>query len=109
MTDATITPTDNGAYMVEGPLRVVDADGTEYELSQQTTILLCRCGHSSTKALVDVFAAVGASEKAAAVVEPGKGALDDPPLAAEPGAMLSLTARDDRLDAPLPDEPASRG
>jgi len=28
MTDATITPTDNGPYMVEGPLRVVDADGT---------------------------------------------------------------------------------
>jgi hypothetical protein len=39
---------------------------------------------------VDVFAAVGANEKAAAVVEPGEGALDDPPLAAEPGAMLSL-------------------
>ena len=39
MTDATITPTDNGPYMVEGPARVVDANGTEYDLSEQTTDL----------------------------------------------------------------------
>jgi len=74
MTDATITPTDNGPYMVEGLLRVVDTDGTEYDLSQQTTIFLCRCGHSGTK------------PQAAVVVEPGEGALDDPAVAAEPGA-----------------------
>jgi CDGSH-type Zn-finger protein len=35
--------------MVVGLLKVVDADGTEYDLSQQTTYFLCRCGHSSTK------------------------------------------------------------
>jgi CDGSH-type Zn-finger protein len=45
--------------MVEGPLRVVDADGTEYELSEQTTIFLCRCGYSSTKPFCD-----GTHEKA---------------------------------------------
>jgi CDGSH-type Zn-finger protein len=45
--------------MLEDPLRVVDADGTEYELSQQTTIFLCRCGHSSTKPFCD-----GTHEKA---------------------------------------------
>jgi len=34
---------------------------------------------------VDVVAAVGADEEAAAVVEPGKGAFDDPAVTAEPG------------------------
>jgi CDGSH-type Zn-finger protein len=53
MTGATITPTDNGPYMVEGPARVVDADGTEYDLPEQTTTFLCRCGHSSTKPFCD--------------------------------------------------------
>jgi hypothetical protein len=33
MTDVTITPTDNGPYMVEGPVKIVDADGTAYDLS----------------------------------------------------------------------------
>jgi hypothetical protein len=55
---------------------------------------------------VDVVAAVGADEEAAAVVEPGEGALDDPAVAAEPGAVLGLAASDHGLDAALPDEPA---
>ena len=42
MTNLTITPTDNGPYLVEGPARVVDADGTEYDVSEQTTIFLCQ-------------------------------------------------------------------
>ena len=53
MTDITITPTDNGPYMVEGPVSVVDADGTTYDLSEQTTIFLCRCGGSRTKPFCD--------------------------------------------------------
>ena len=53
---------------------------------------------------MDVVAAVGADEEAAAVVKPGEGALDDPAVAAEPGAVVGLAPRDDRLDAPLPDE-----
>jgi CDGSH-type Zn-finger protein len=50
---ATITPTDNGPYMIEGPVSVVDADGTEYNLSGQTAIFLCRCGGSATKPFCD--------------------------------------------------------
>ena len=50
--------------------------------------------------------AVGAEQQAAAVVEPGEGAFDDPAVAAEPGAVLCLAAGDDRFDAALPDEPA---
>ena len=55
---------------------------------------------------MDVVAPVGADEESAAVVQPGEGALDDPALAAEPGAVLGLAAGDDRLDATLPDEAA---
>ena len=53
MTDATITTTDNGPYMVEGPASVVDADGTAFDLSEQTTIFLCRCGGSRSKPFCD--------------------------------------------------------
>ena len=55
---------------------------------------------------MDVVAAVGAKEQAASVVEPGEGAFDDPAVASEPGAVLGLSAGDDRLDAALPDEAA---
>jgi hypothetical protein len=55
---------------------------------------------------VDVVAAVGADEEAAAVVEPGEGSFDDPAVAAEAGAVVGLAAGDDRLDASLPDEAA---
>jgi hypothetical protein len=55
---------------------------------------------------VDVVAAVGADEEAAAVVEPGEAAFDDPALAAEAGAVPNLAAGNDRLDAALPDEAA---
>jgi hypothetical protein len=55
---------------------------------------------------VDVVAAVGADQEAAAVVEPGEAAFDDPTLAAEAGAVLGLAAGDDRLDATRPDEAA---
>jgi hypothetical protein len=53
---------------------------------------------------VDVVAAVGADQQSAAVVQPGEGALDDPAVAAEPGAVLGQAASDQRLDAPLANE-----
>ncbi len=28
MANVTITPTDNGPYLVEGPVKILDADGT---------------------------------------------------------------------------------
>ena len=52
MSDASITPTDNGPYMVQGPVGILDADGTSYEISEQT-IFLCRCGGSGTKPFCD--------------------------------------------------------
>ena len=53
---------------------------------------------------MDVVAAVGADQEAAAAVEPGEGALDDPTVTAKPGAVLGLASCDQRLDAALPDE-----
>jgi hypothetical protein len=46
--DVTITPTDDGPYLVEGSITLLDAGGNQYEVSD--TIALCRCGHSSPSA-----------------------------------------------------------
>jgi CDGSH-type Zn-finger protein len=54
--DVTLTPTDNGPYLVEGSVTLLDAEGNQYEVSD--TVALCRCGHSSTKPFCD-----GAHEK----------------------------------------------
>ena len=53
---------------------------------------------------MDVVAAVAADEEAAAVVQPGDGAFDDPTVTAETGAVLALAAGDHGLDAGLPDQ-----
>ena len=53
MNRAIITPTDNGPYLIQGPVRIIDADGIEYDLFDQTTIFLCRCGGSRTKPFCD--------------------------------------------------------
>ena len=55
---------------------------------------------------MDIVAAVGADEQPAAGVEPGEGAFDDPAVTAEPGAVLGLSASDQRLDPALPDKAA---
>jgi CDGSH-type Zn-finger protein len=44
----------NGPYKVTGPVRVIDADGNEYDLAEQgEAIALCRCGGSTTKPFCD--------------------------------------------------------
>jgi CDGSH-type Zn-finger protein len=49
----TITVRANGSYLVEGPVRLVDADGNEYDLSAKQRFSLCRCGGSTTKPFCD--------------------------------------------------------
>ena len=44
---------DNGPYKVTGPIRLIDADGTEFELPGEGSIVLCRCGRSETKPFCD--------------------------------------------------------
>jgi CDGSH-type Zn-finger protein len=44
----------NGPYKITGPVRLIDADGNEYELPDEgTPIALCRCGGSTTKPFCD--------------------------------------------------------
>jgi CDGSH-type Zn-finger protein len=54
MTDVavTITPLENGPYLVKGPVTVLDADGSEYQIDR-ATIALCRCGGSTSKPFCD--------------------------------------------------------
>jgi len=47
---------ENGPYRVRGPITLIDADGTEFELEpweKNGTIALCRCGGSTTKPFCD--------------------------------------------------------
>ena len=54
---------------------------------------------------MDFGAAVVADEQSFELVQPGEGALDDPAVSAESGAVLGLAARDHRLDSALTDKP----
>ena len=44
---------DNGPYKVTGPVRLVDAEGAEFEVPEGRAIALCRCGQSATKPFCD--------------------------------------------------------
>jgi CDGSH-type Zn-finger protein len=49
-----ITVRENGPYLVKTPVRVVDADGNEYEIAaDKPNVALCRCGGSTTKPFCD--------------------------------------------------------
>jgi CDGSH iron-sulfur domain-containing protein 3 len=43
---------DNGPYKITGPVRLIDAQGTPFELPEGP-IVLCRCGQSATKPFCD--------------------------------------------------------
>jgi CDGSH iron-sulfur domain-containing protein 3 len=53
MSEVTITVRANGPYKVEGPARIVDAEGRELVVPEGRGIALCRCGHSQTKPFCD--------------------------------------------------------
>ena len=77
MANTTITPTDNGPYLVQGNLALLDADGNAYQVSD--TIALCRCGRSATKPFCDgshettEFSAVNRAERSPFSGEPRRG------------------------------------
>ncbi|MFZ0661573.1 MAG: CDGSH iron-sulfur domain-containing protein [Acidobacteriaceae bacterium] len=73
--EAKITVRLNGPFRVEGPFKLVDANGVEWDLGGKTCISLCRCGHSANKPFCDgTHKTIGfqAPETAAAVVEAQK-------------------------------------
>ena len=54
MAEVEIKARHNGPYKVTGPIRIIDADGNEYELLDDgRPIALCRCGGSKTKPFCD--------------------------------------------------------
>ena len=54
MEQVEIRTRHNGPYKVTGPVRLIDADGNEFDLSQEGgTLALCRCGGSTTKPFCD--------------------------------------------------------
>ena len=54
MTEVEIKARHNGPYKVTGPVRLIDADGNEYELPDDgKPVALCRCGGSTTKPFCD--------------------------------------------------------
>ncbi len=56
MEEVVIKVRENGPYRVSGPVKVIDADGNEFDLAPHTkngTIVLCRCGGSTTKPFCD--------------------------------------------------------
>ncbi|HMD31098.1 MAG TPA: CDGSH iron-sulfur domain-containing protein [Candidatus Acidoferrales bacterium] len=53
MSDAKITPRDNGPLFIEGNFTIADATGKTFGLAGRTAISLCRCGHSANKPFCD--------------------------------------------------------
>lgn len=62
LADVEIEVRESGALRVRGPIRVVDADGNEYDLEKELIreggdtegfIPLCRCGGSKKKPFCD--------------------------------------------------------
>jgi CDGSH-type Zn-finger protein len=51
--EVTIRARANGPYKVEGPVRVIDAEGREFVIPSGDAIVLCRCGHSASKPFCD--------------------------------------------------------
>ena len=56
MEEVEIEVRESGPYRVRGPVRVMDADGNRYDVSQKLVregedgfVSLCRCGGSSIK------------------------------------------------------------
>jgi CDGSH-type Zn-finger protein len=74
MAEVEIKARHNGPYKISGPVRIIDADGNEYELPDDgKPIALCRCGGSKTKPFCDkTHSEIGfqAAERAVAEAEP---------------------------------------
>lgn len=52
MSEVVIKVRESGPYRISGPITLIDADGTAYELPGEN-VALCRCGGSATKPFCD--------------------------------------------------------
>lgn len=53
MSETVISLRPNGPLRVEGPIKLVDSEGHEWDLTGKPAISLCRCGHSANKPFCD--------------------------------------------------------
>jgi CDGSH-type Zn-finger protein len=70
----TITVRNNGSLLVDGPIRLLDAEGNEYPLVAGKKVSLCRCGASVNKPFCDgTHSKIGfaAAERAVRELEEG--------------------------------------
>jgi CDGSH-type Zn-finger protein len=51
MPEVTITPSENGPYVVSGPVRLTDVGGRE--INHPDPMAMCRCGRSRNKPFCD--------------------------------------------------------
>ena len=52
-TEVKITVRPNGPLRVEGTVRLLDANGGEWDLTGKPAFSLCRCGYSANKPFCD--------------------------------------------------------
>jgi CDGSH iron-sulfur domain-containing protein 3 len=52
MAELTIKVRESGPYLLKGPVDLTDCDGNAYRIESET-VVLCRCGGSSTKPFCD--------------------------------------------------------
>jgi CDGSH-type Zn-finger protein len=73
MAQVEIKARENGPYKVTGPVRLIDADGTEYDFGERGEVIaLCRCGGSTTKPFCDgTHSSIGFQAAERAVAEEG--------------------------------------
>ena len=53
MPDVRVTVTESGPISIRGPIKLLDQDGNEYDVSGRKRVVLCRCGASSNKPFCD--------------------------------------------------------
>lgn len=54
MSEITIRLRDHGPLVVTGPVRIIDADGREFQIpSNKPGIALCRCGQTGNRPFCD--------------------------------------------------------
>jgi CDGSH-type Zn-finger protein len=54
MPDVTIRMRPNGPLVIEGPFKLVDSRGSEFEIpANKPAVALCRCGQSSKRPFCD--------------------------------------------------------
>ncbi len=53
MSQVTIVVRPNGPFVVQGPVKVVDADGNVFVESEDKPIALCRCGAAKNRPFCD--------------------------------------------------------